>query len=73
MIFANAGIPVLLKETEQAALDRGHGKRSAKITTNSVKRGRFTQQYVDERMKLIKPTLTYDGFRDRGHGDRSRV
>src|SRR5271170_2033330 len=27
-----------------------------------VKRGRFTQQFVDERLKLITPTLTYDGF-----------
>ncbi|MFI5103708.1 MAG: 3-hydroxyacyl-CoA dehydrogenase NAD-binding domain-containing protein, partial [Terriglobales bacterium] len=53
--------PVLLKETDQAALDRG----LATIRKNydgSVKRGRFTQQFVDERLKLIRPTLTYDGF-----------
>ena len=30
--------------------------------TNSVKRGRFTQQLVEERLKLIKPVLVYDGF-----------
>ncbi len=29
---------------------------------NSVAKGRFTQQQMDDRMKLIKPTLTYDGF-----------
>src|SRR6266568_2721713 len=46
MALVNAGIPVLLKETDQAALDRG----------------RFTQQFVEERLKLIKPTLRYDGF-----------
>jgi 3-hydroxyacyl-CoA dehydrogenase len=61
MVFANAGFPVLLKETDQAALDAG----MAKIRKNyavSVERGRFTQQFMDERMKLIRPTLSYDGF-----------
>jgi 3-hydroxyacyl-CoA dehydrogenase len=61
MNFANAGIPVLLKETDQAALDRGLGTIQ-KNYANSVKKGRFTQQYMDERLKLIKPTLTYEGF-----------
>jgi 3-hydroxyacyl-CoA dehydrogenase len=27
-----------------------------------MKKGRLTQQQMDDRMKLIKPTLTYDGF-----------
>ncbi|MBZ5533171.1 MAG: enoyl-CoA hydratase/isomerase family protein [Acidobacteriia bacterium] len=63
MTFANAGIPVLLKETDQAALDRGLAT-ICKNYDGSVKRGRFTQQFVDERLKLIKPTLTYDGFAD---------
>jgi 3-hydroxyacyl-CoA dehydrogenase len=61
MVFANAGIPVLLKESDQAALDRGLANIQ-KNYANSVKRGRFTQQFVDERMKLISPTLQYDGF-----------
>jgi 3-hydroxyacyl-CoA dehydrogenase len=61
MVFANSGFPVLLKETEQAALDRGLSTIQ-KNYANSVKRGRFTQQYADERLKLIKPTLTYDDF-----------
>ncbi|HEV2990622.1 MAG TPA: 3-hydroxyacyl-CoA dehydrogenase NAD-binding domain-containing protein [Candidatus Angelobacter sp.] len=61
MALANAGIPVLLKETEQAALDRGLATIQ-KNYANSVKRGRFTQQFMDERLKLIKPTLTYEGF-----------
>src|SRR5713226_2498006 len=61
MVFANAGIPVLLKETDQAALDRGLSNIQ-KNYVNSVKRGRFTQQFVDERLKLIQPTLSYDGF-----------
>ncbi len=61
MTFANAGIPVLLKESDQAALDRGLGSIQ-KNYGNSVKRGRFTQQFADERLRLIQPTLRYDGF-----------
>ncbi|HEV2963730.1 MAG TPA: 3-hydroxyacyl-CoA dehydrogenase NAD-binding domain-containing protein [Candidatus Angelobacter sp.] len=61
MALANAGIPVLLKETDQAALDRGLATIQ-KNYANSVKRGRFTQQFMDERLKLIKPTLSYDDF-----------
>jgi 3-hydroxyacyl-CoA dehydrogenase len=61
MVFANAGIPVLLKETEQAALDRGLANIQ-KNYANSVKRGRFTQQFVDERLKLITSTLEYGEF-----------
>src|SRR5579864_8297460 len=61
MVLANAGIPVLVKEADQAAFDRGMAAIQ-KNYANSVKRGRFTQQYVDERLKLIKPTLSLDGF-----------
>jgi 3-hydroxyacyl-CoA dehydrogenase len=61
MVLANAGIPVLLKETDQTALDRGLANIH-KNYANSVKRGRFTQAFVDERLKLIQPTLAYDDF-----------
>src|SRR5271154_1932866 len=61
MVCANAGIPVLLKDTDQAALDRGLTTIQKNYAT-SVKRGRFTQEYVDDRMKMIKPTLSYDDF-----------
>ena len=61
MVFANAGIPVLMKETDQAALDRGLASIQ-KNYANSVKRGRFTQEFMDQRLKLITPTLSYDGF-----------
>jgi len=61
MVFANAGIPVILKDADQAALDRGRATIQKNYAT-SVKRGRFTQEFVDERMKLIKPTLTYSDF-----------
>jgi 3-hydroxyacyl-CoA dehydrogenase len=61
MVFANAGIPVLLKEVDQPALDQGIA-RIRKNYATSVQRGRFTQQFVDERLALITPTLTYDSF-----------
>ncbi len=63
MNFVNAGIPVLLKEADQEALDRG----LATIRRNyahSVARGRFPQDVMDQRMALIVPTLTYEGFHD---------
>jgi 3-hydroxyacyl-CoA dehydrogenase len=63
MVLANAGIPVLLKEADLAALDRGLAN-IRKNYANSVSRGRITEQFADERWKLIQPTLTYDGFAD---------
>jgi 3-hydroxyacyl-CoA dehydrogenase len=61
MTFANAGIAVLLKEADQAALDRGVANIQ-KNYASSVKRGRFTQAFVEERLRLIQPTLRYDDF-----------
>jgi 3-hydroxyacyl-CoA dehydrogenase len=61
MVLANAGIPVLLKDADQPALDRG----LATIQSNyahSVKRGRFTEQDAAERFQRITPTLSYDDF-----------
>jgi 3-hydroxyacyl-CoA dehydrogenase len=61
MVLANAGIPVLLKEADQAALDRGLATIRSNYA-NSVKRGRFSQQAAAERLSRITPTLSYDDF-----------
>jgi 3-hydroxyacyl-CoA dehydrogenase len=61
MALANAGIPVLLKETDQAALDRGLSTIQ-KNYANSVQRGRFTPEFADDRLRTITPSLSYDGF-----------
>ncbi|HTV58339.1 MAG TPA: 3-hydroxyacyl-CoA dehydrogenase NAD-binding domain-containing protein [Verrucomicrobiae bacterium] len=61
MVLANAGIPVLLKEADAAALDRGL-ENIRKNYANSVARGRIARQAADERLKLIRPTLTYAEF-----------
>lgn len=63
MVFANAGIPVVLKDVDQAALDLGLSKIK-KNYASSVQRGRFTQAFVDERLQLIKPVLSFDAFSD---------
>ena len=61
MVFANAGIPVLLKDVDKTALEIGMSK-IGKNYANSVQRGRFTQAFVDERLRLITPVSTYDAF-----------
>lgn len=63
MTYANAGIPVLLREVSQEALDRGLAV-IRKNYSNTVAKGRLTQQQMDERMALIQPTLTYDRFQE---------
>ena len=63
MTYVNAGIPVRLRETSQEALDRG----MATIRKNyqrSVERGRFTQEFVDQRLAMITPRLDYAGFEE---------
>ena len=63
MNFANAGIPVLLKEVSEKALEKGLARIRANYD-HSVKRGRFTPEFVHERMYLIQPTTSYEGFAD---------
>ncbi|HEX2491203.1 MAG TPA: 3-hydroxyacyl-CoA dehydrogenase NAD-binding domain-containing protein, partial [Blastocatellia bacterium] len=63
MNYANAGIPVIVKEAAQDALDRGMAT-IRKNYDNSVKKGRFTQEVMDQRMALITPQLGYDGFEE---------
>ena len=63
MVFANAGIPVLLKEVDQPALDRGLAN-IRKTYDHSVSKGRLTQKAAGERLALIQPTLRFDGFAD---------
>ena len=63
MNFLNAGIPVTMLEMKQDALDRG----VATIRKNyegSLKKGKLTQDKLDARMALLKPTLSYDDLKD---------
>jgi 3-hydroxyacyl-CoA dehydrogenase len=65
MNFVNAGLPVTLLETKQDALDRGLAT-IRKNYESAVKKGRLTQEKLEERLALITPTLSYD---DLGQAD----
>jgi 3-hydroxyacyl-CoA dehydrogenase len=59
MALANAAIPVIIKETTQEALDRG----MATIRRNY---SRLPPETAAQRLALITPQLTYDGFDQAG-------
>ena len=59
MNFANAGIPVTVLETTQAALDKGLGTVRRNYE-NTLKKGRLTQVEFDKRINHITGTLAYD-------------
>jgi 3-hydroxyacyl-CoA dehydrogenase len=59
MNFVNVGIPVVLLEMKQDALDRGVGV-IRKNYENTASKGKMTLQQVEQRMALLKPTLSYD-------------
>ena len=61
MAYANVGIPVLLKDVDQAALDRGMAV-IRKNYESTVSKGKMTADAFDKTMALITPTTTYDGF-----------
>src|SRR5690349_16293507 len=63
MNFANAGIPVTVLEMKQEALDKGLGT-IRKNYEGSLKKGKLTQDKLDQRMALIKPTLKYEDLAD---------
>ncbi len=63
MNFLNAAIPVTLLEMTQEALDRGVGV-IRKNYENTAAKGKLTMQQVQQRMGLLKPTLSYDDLRE---------
>ena len=63
MNFLNAGIPVVLLEMKQEALDRGLAT-IRKNYENSMKKGKLKPEQVEQRMGLITPTLEYAALKD---------
>jgi 3-hydroxyacyl-CoA dehydrogenase len=61
MTYANAGIPVLLKDVDQPALQRGLAT-IRKNYESSVAKGKMTAADLERTMALITPTTTWDGF-----------
>ena len=63
MNFANVGMPVVILDMQQDALDRGL-KVVRGNYERSVKSGRMTIEQVDARMELFQGTLSYDDLSD---------
>ena len=63
MCFANAGMPVILIEREQDALDRGLSRIRSNYEA-SAKRGRLSRQDIEQRMALIAPRLDFGALKD---------
>ena len=63
MNFLNAGIPVVMLEMKQEALDRGVAT-IRKNYESQVKRGKLKQDKYEQRMALLSTTLSYDEIKD---------
>jgi 3-hydroxyacyl-CoA dehydrogenase len=63
MNFLSAGIPVTIVELKEEALDRGVGV-IRKNYENTAKRGRMTEQQVEDAMSILTPSLSYDDLAD---------
>ena len=63
MNFLNAGIPVVMLEMKQEALDKGTGIMRKNYEAQ-VKKGKLKQDKLDERMGLLRTTLKYDDLKD---------
>jgi 3-hydroxyacyl-CoA dehydrogenase len=63
MNFLNAGIPVTMLEMKQEALDRGVAT-IRKNYESQVKKGKLKQDKYEQRMALLKTSLTYDDLKD---------
>jgi 3-hydroxyacyl-CoA dehydrogenase len=63
MNFLNAGIPVTMLEMTQEALDRGVGV-IRKNYENTASKGKITLEQVQQRMGLLRPTLSYADLAD---------
>jgi 3-hydroxyacyl-CoA dehydrogenase len=63
MNFVNAGIPVVLLETKQEALDKGIAT-IRKNYENTMKKGKLTPEKFAQRVALISGTLSYNDIAD---------
>jgi 3-hydroxyacyl-CoA dehydrogenase len=63
MNYVNAGIPVVIKETTQEALDKGFATIK-KNYQNTVNKGKMSPEAMQARLEKITLSLNYDGFLD---------
>ena len=63
MAYANVGIPVILKDVDQVAVDKGMAA-IRKNYQSSVSKGKMSAEAMEKTMALITPATSYDTFRD---------
>jgi 3-hydroxyacyl-CoA dehydrogenase len=63
MSLINAGLPVVLMETTQDALDRGIATMRRNYQ-GALKKSALTEAALEQRMALVTPTLDYGAFHD---------
>ncbi|MFT5543246.1 MAG: 3-hydroxyacyl-CoA dehydrogenase [Glaciecola sp.] len=63
MNFANVGIPVVMLELKQEALDKGLALIRRNYE-NSAKKGKLTSEQVEQRMSLLSGTTSYEDLGD---------
>jgi len=62
-VISWSGLPVILKDVDQKALD--HGMATARgVYQRRVDKGKLTTAEMNDKMSLITPALTYDEFGD---------
>ncbi|MDO5678855.1 MAG: 3-hydroxyacyl-CoA dehydrogenase NAD-binding domain-containing protein [Pelistega sp.] len=61
MNFLNIGLPVVMLEMKQEALDRGVATIRRNYE-NTMKKGRLSAEQVEQRMGLLSTTLSYDNL-----------
>src|SRR3990172_11119108 len=62
-VISFSGLPVVLKEVDQAMLDKGLA-RIRKIYQGRVDKGKMSSGEMDGKLSLVTPALTYDDFGD---------
>ena len=63
MVFANAGIPVVLLDREQSFVDKGLDTISKNYAA-TMKKGRLTQAEMDARIGRVHGSTNWDDFKD---------
>src|SRR6202521_400706 len=62
-VISFSGLPVMLKDVDQAMLDKGMARILA-IYQGRVDKGKMSPGEVESKLALITPALTYDDFAD---------
>lgn len=62
-VISYSGLPVVLKDVDQAMLDKGIA-HIRDIYQRRVDKGKMSAGEMQSKLDLIQPTLTYDGFED---------